>query len=100
MNFSSKLGILRITGFLEGCSFLGLGITMLMKYQYGITAPNKIVGYAHGFLFIAYVVLVFLVGMEKRWSLQTRFWAYIASLLPFGTFVADAKIFKKEQLNP
>lgn len=97
MNFSSKLGMLRITGFLEGCSFLMLGITMILKYQYGMVAPNKIVGYAHGFLFIAYVVLVFLVSMEKRWSLSTQFWAYLASLLPFGTFVADAKIFKKAE---
>ena len=95
MNFSSKLGILRITGFLEGCSFLMLGLTMYLKYNHGMIMPNKIVGYAHGFLFIAYVLLVFLVGMEKKWSIQTKFFAYIASLLPFGTFVADAKIFKK-----
>lgn len=95
MNFSSKLGLLRITGFLEGCSYLLLGLTMIMKYQYQITGPNKIVGYAHGFLFIAYVLLVLIVGREKRWSLVTLFWALLASLLPFGTFVADAKIFRK-----
>ena len=97
MNISSKLGMLRIIAILEGCSFLLLGLTMFLKRQYGMGAPNKIVGYAHGFLFIGYVVLVFLVGMEKKWSLQTKFWAYLASLLPFGTFVADAKIFKKAQ---
>lgn len=95
MNFSSNLGKLRITGLLEGCSYLALGITMVLKYQYGMGLPNKIVGYAHGFLFIAYIVLVFLVGMEKKWTVSTKFWAYVASILPFGTFVADAKIFKK-----
>lgn len=99
MNFSSKLGLLRITGFLEGCSFLLLGLTMVMKYQYDMPMANKIVGYAHGFLFIAYVILVFMVAVEKKWSFMTTFWALAASLLPFGTFVADAKIFKKEAEN-
>lgn len=95
MNFSSTLGALRITGLLEGCSYLALAFTMLLKYQYGMGLPNKIVGYAHGLLFIVYILLVFLVGMEKKWSVSTKFWAYVASILPFGTFVADARIFKK-----
>ena len=100
MNFSSKLGLLRITGFLEGCSFLALGLTMIMKYQYDMPSANKIVGYAHGFLFIAYVILVLLVAVERKWAFLMTFWALLASLLPFGTFVADAKIFNKEPAHP
>lgn len=41
--------------------------------------------------------MVFVVNQEKKWSFMTNIWAYLASLIPFGTFVADAKIFKKEQ---
>lgn len=95
MNFKSTLGALRIIGFMEGCSFLLFALTMPLKYFMHIKAPNQIVGMAHGFLFIAYVMLVFWVAKEKKWSFKTQFWAYLASLLPFGTFVADAKIYKK-----
>ncbi len=67
---------------------------MPLKNIYGITLPNKIVGYAHGFLFIAYIIWVLWVNKEKKWSLKNLFLALIASLLPFGTFVADAKLFR------
>ncbi len=94
MNVSSTLGALRLIGFLEGCSFLLFGLTMPMKYMMEIPLPNQIVGILHGILFIAYVMMVFVVAREKKWPAATQFWAYLASLLPFGTFVVDAKIFK------
>lgn len=99
MNFKSTLGVLRILAVLEGISYLLLALTMPLKYLYEMPMPNKIVGMAHGFLFIAYCIMVFVVNQEKNWSFLTNIWAYLASLVPFGTFVADAKIFKKEQLK-
>lgn len=95
MNFKNNLGILRLLAVLEGISYLSFVITMPLKYAYDMPTPNRIVGMTHGILFISYVIFVFLVSRQKKWSLLTQFWAYIASLLPFGTFVADAKIFKK-----
>jgi integral membrane protein len=97
MNFSSTLSALRLLGFLEGCSFLLFALTMPVKYMLDIKWPNMVVGMLHGILFIAYVMFVFMVSKERKWDLKTQFWAYLASLLPFGTFVADAKIFKPEQ---
>lgn len=94
MNFSSTLGALRLLGFMEGCSFLLFALTMPLKRGLDIEWPNKIVGWAHGLLFITYIVMVFVVSREKKWPVATQFWAYVASLLPFGTFVADAKIFR------
>tara|TARA_R110002111_G_scaffold42422_1_gene78066 strand:- start:527 stop:832 length:306 start_codon:yes stop_codon:yes gene_type:complete len=99
MNFKSTLGVLRILAVIEGISYLLLALTMPLKYWYEMPLPNKIVGMAHGFLFIAYCIMVFVVNQEKKWSFLTNFWAYLASLIPFGTFVIDAKIFKKEQLK-
>ncbi len=97
MNFKSVLGVLRIVAILEGVSFLSFLITMPLKYLMKIEEPNKIVGMGHGILFIAYVFLVFWASTEAKWSVKTKIWAYVASLLPFGTFVADAKIFKPTQ---
>lgn len=56
-----------------------------------------VVGMIHGFLFIAYVLLVFIVSREKKMTLVEQFWSYLASLLPFATFIVDHKIFKKYQ---
>lgn len=99
MNFKSVLGTLRVLAILEGISFLSFIITMPLKYMHDILLPNKIVGILHGVLFIAYVFCVYWASTEVKWSGQTKFWAYVASLLPFGTFVADAKIFKPAQIK-
>lgn len=56
--------------------------------------PNKWVGYAHGFLFIAYVILGIVFWMEKKWSIKRLIVLMIASLLPFGTFYIDKKYLK------
>lgn len=95
MNFKSTLGILRITGILEGLSWIALLVTMTLKYVYQMPEPNMLVGRIHGFLFIGYVILVLMVAMDKKWGNKTTFWCIVASFLPFGTFVADAKILKK-----
>ena len=93
----NNLKILRLLGLIEGISYLVLlGITMPMTYMYDNGEPNRIVGLIHGVLFMAYVVWVILVGFEKKWSKSTLFWAFLASLVPFGTFVADVKIFREE----
>lgn len=97
MRFNSLIGTLRILALLEGISYLLLGLTMPLKYAYDMPMPNKIVGMAHGVLFIAYCVMVFVVNRDYKWSLLTNFYAYVASLLPFGTFVADARIFALAQ---
>ena len=97
MNFKTPLGILRIFAILEGISYLALGLTMPLKYLYEMGLPNKIVGMLHGVFFIVYCIMVYYVNTEQKWSFKTNFWAYVASLIPFGTFVADAKIFKPAQ---
>jgi integral membrane protein len=99
MNFKSTLGILRVLALIEGISYLLFALTMPLKYVYDMPTPNKIVGMAHGFLFITYCIMVFVVNQERKWGFITNFWAYLASLIPFGTFVVDAKILKKEQVK-
>lgn len=95
---SKLLQFLRILGFIEGISFLViLFVTMPLKYIWEMTEPNKIIGMAHGVLFIAYCLLVVIVGYKLKWKFMSIFWALLASIIPFGTFVADAKIFKEEQ---
>ncbi|WP_394749732.1 DUF3817 domain-containing protein [Spongiimicrobium salis] len=89
------LKIFRLTAVLEGVSYLLLfGLGMPLKYLGDIPEPNIYIGYAHGFLFIAYVVLAIVFCMEKKWGLKRFIILFIASLLPFGTFYIDKKYLK------
>ncbi|VAW10175.1 FIG01019523: hypothetical protein [hydrothermal vent metagenome] len=89
------LSTFRIVAILEGVSYLMLfGITMPLKYLADMPEPNKFVGYAHGFLFIAYVILAIIFWMGKKWSIKKGLIILVASLLPFGTFYIDKNYLK------
>lgn len=92
------LNLFRATAILEGISYLALfGITMPLKYWAGIPEPNKIVGYVHGVLFIAFIILTVLVCYKKKWGLKRLFIFGIASLLPFATFYVEEKYLRPEE---
>ena len=95
----TALGRLRIIAFLEGCSYLLLGFTMILKYKFAMPQPNYVVGLAHGILFVLYTVLLLQVSFIHRWNLLKMLMAFLASLIPFGTFYADKVLFKSASLK-
>lgn len=95
MTFSTALGRLRLIGLLEGISFLVLlGIAMPLKYWAGEPAAVRVVGMAHGVLFIAYVAAILQAHLEYDWTLKRSAVLLLASILPFGPFIADRKILR------
>jgi integral membrane protein len=92
---STVIGRLRLIGLLEGASFLLLlGIAMPMKYMLGIPEAVRIVGMAHGVLFIAFIALTIQAKFVYNWRFSKMFLLWVASVLPFGTFYADYKLLK------
>jgi integral membrane protein len=76
----------------EGISFLVLlFIAMPLKYFANSPMTVTIVGGLHGVLFVAFIVLTWMVRKSLVWFIK----AFIASLLPFGTLIMD-KQWKKE----
>jgi integral membrane protein len=93
---TTALGRLRIVAFVEGISFLVLlGIAMPLKYFFDLPQAVRVVGMAHGLLFVLYVLLLIQVAIEYRWSFLKVVLAFLASLIPFGTFYADVKWFRE-----
>ena len=89
------LKLFRSTAILEGISYLLLfGMSMPLKHWADIPEPNQYVGYAHGLLFILYVVVAVVFCRERKWNLKRFLILFVASLLPFGTFYADKKYLK------
>ena len=94
--FDSTLNRLRSIGSWEAISYLLLlGIAMPLKYIWGHPEAVRVVGMAHGILWMAYVGLAILGQADYKWPTKTTAWLFIASLLPFGPFVADAKLLRK-----
>jgi len=95
--FKSSIGRLRIIGIIEGISFLLLlGIAMPLKYIWHMPLAVRVVGSAHGLLFVLFLYALIQVKFDRKWDFVKMSKALIASLLPFGTFIYDKQL-KKEQ---
>ena len=96
----TSLGWLRITAFLEGISFLLLlGVAMPLKYLAGKPEMVRHVGMVHGILFVGFLALVLMVKDNRDWPMKTAALAILASVIPFGTFWADVRLFR-EKVSP
>ena len=92
---TTPLGRLRALAFAEGVSFLLiLLITMPLKYGLGLPQPNRIFGTLHGVLFVFYVLIVIQMAIAEAWTARKTLLALLASVVPFGTFWADACLFR------
>lgn len=88
----------RKAALLEGWSFLILlFIAMPVKYILGYPLLVKYVGWVHGALFIAYVLLLISAAIAASWKFKKIVWAFVASLIPFGTFILDKQL--KQELK-
>lgn len=85
----------RLIGTLEGASFLILLlIAMPLKYWAGIPEMVKVVGWAHGVLFVLYLIAVARARFVLKWSVTQVFFALLASVIPFGPFIIDRQYLK------
>ncbi|MCT8340303.1 DUF3817 domain-containing protein [Luteirhabdus pelagi] len=82
----------RIISTLEAISFLVLlGIAMPLKYVWGMPEMVRIVGMAHGILFVLYVGGAYFMKEKLDWSWKTFLIVLFCSILPFGPFYAEKK---------
>ena len=87
----------RKVAFAEGISFLFLlFVAMPLKYFADIPMAVTIVGGLHGLLFAGFIILAYLVKEEYKKNYTWLMKAGLASILPFGTFIADTEWKKQE----
>jgi integral membrane protein len=95
--FATPIGRLRVIGFVEGVSYLLLlFVAMPLKYLAGLPMAVRVVGMAHGILFLLFVAAVVHVATSRRWPVRRTLWAFTSAVIPFGTFALDAQL-KREQ---
>ncbi len=81
----------------EGISFLALLlIAMPLKYMAGIPMAVTIAGSLHGILFISFMILAREVQTDYKKDFRWLGKAFLASIIPAGTFIMD-KQWKKEE---
>lgn len=93
---ATPVGRFRIVAFWEGISYLLLlFVAMPLKYGLGMDAAVRVVGMAHGVLFIAYVATLWLAW--SRLGTTRGVQAFVLSLVPFGTFWLEGRLRQDER---
>ena len=96
----SRIGRLRLLSLIEGMSLLILlFIAMPLKYWLHMPVFVKIVGSIHGGLFLLFVFMIIAAAIEFRWKFTTTLVLLISSIVPFGCFYADKKIFRPMEVT-
>jgi integral membrane protein len=83
----------RLTALVEGYSYIILlFIAMPVKYIMQEPLLVKIVGMAHGVLFVLLASLLALCVMYLKWPIKKAGMVFLMSFLPFGTLWYDKKL--------
>lgn len=94
---SNVLKLFRYVALVEGITTLALFlIAMPLKYGFDYPALIRPFGMAHGIAFLAYLMMMLFALPGKGFGVPGWLRTFSASLVPFGTFLNDPYIRRKE----
>lgn len=93
-----RLRIFRWIALIEGVTTLALFlVAMPLKYVFGNPVLVPPVGWIHGVAFLAYVAAMVVALPGNGFSLVGWLRTFVASLVPFGTFINDPYVRRHER---
>ena len=85
----------RVIAYVVGVLLIVLTVGTIVKYTGGSDTLVAIVGPAHGFLYIVYLVLGADLARRARWSIKFTVLVLLAGTVPFLTFVAERVVTRR-----
>ncbi len=96
ITYLALMKILRLLSIVEGTSLLLLlFIAVPLKRIMGIPEAVTVIGPIHGGLFILFNIILLFAVIKHGLKVNHAMIGFIASLLPFGSFLFKAKILNK-----
>jgi integral membrane protein len=69
-----------------------LFLAMPLKYIGDDDSLVRVVGVAHGWLYMAYVITALQLALQARWSLVKTVLVALAGTIPFASFFAERRV--------
>lgn len=96
---NSALTRYRVMAYVTGVLLLVLVfVAMPMKYIGDNGTLVSIVGVAHGWLYMVYLVTAFWLAYQRRWPWVKTGLVLLAGTVPFMSFVAERRVMRDERL--
>ena len=91
------LKIFRYVALVEGTTTLALFlVAMPLKYWFGYPGLIRPVGMTHGIAFLVYIAAMVVCLPGKGFGFMGWVRAFVASLFPFGTFLNDPYVRRRQ----
>jgi integral membrane protein len=90
----------RYVALAEATTFLALLVASYVKRNDGGELGVQVLGPIHGLLFVAYVVIALNLRSQLGWTNKQTFWILVGAVLPFGGYVVDWWLVRRERSGP
>lgn len=88
----------RVMAYVTGVLLVLLTLGVIGKYLLGIEGADSftsVVGIAHGWLYVVYLIFAFDLGAKAKWPVGKQVWVLLAGTVPTAAFFVERKISKE-----
>lgn len=98
---SSVLTRYRVMAYVTGVLLIALTLGVIAKYVLDINGAGtftSIVGFAHGWLYVVYLVFAFDLCSKAKWPVGRMAWVLLAGTVPTAAFFVERRV--RRELGP
>ncbi|NUS26178.1 MAG: DUF3817 domain-containing protein [Streptomyces sp.] len=85
----------RVMAYVTGVLLVLLTLGVIAKYLFemdGADSFTSVVGIAHGWLYVVYLVFAFDLGSKAKWPVKKQLWVLLAGTIPTAAFFVERKV--------
>ncbi|MFF8974588.1 DUF3817 domain-containing protein [Streptomyces sp. NPDC014995] len=85
----------RVMAYVTGVLLVLLTLGVIAKYVLeldGADGFTRVVGIAHGWLYVLYLVFAFDLGSKAKWPVSKQLWVLLAGTIPTAAFFVERNV--------
>ncbi|MEU7665016.1 DUF3817 domain-containing protein [Streptomyces lincolnensis] len=85
----------RVMAYVTGVLLVLLTLGVIAKYLLKMDGADdftRVVGIAHGWLYVVYLVFAFDLGSKAKWPVAKQLWVLLAGTIPTAAFFVERRI--------
>ncbi|MER6123805.1 DUF3817 domain-containing protein [Streptomyces sp. NPDC001795] len=85
----------RVMAYVTGVLLVLLTLGVIAKYVLDVNGAadfTRVVGIAHGWLYVVYLIFAFDLGSKAKWPVGKQLWVLLAGTIPTAAFFVERKV--------
>ncbi|MDX3314967.1 DUF3817 domain-containing protein [Streptomyces sp. NPDC054884] len=85
----------RVMAYVTGVLLVLLSLGVIAKYILDVDGAadfTRVVGFAHGWLYVLYLVFAFDLGSKAKWPVGKLLWVLLAGTVPTAAFFVERRV--------